>query len=83
MIRMRYHVLVKFHRLFPREVLTARPRARRSVADAHNWFGYSLYRECRWMDAVGRLRASLRVWPWQGRAWWYLGTAYLRSALGR
>jgi glycosyltransferase involved in cell wall biosynthesis len=72
MIRMRYHVLVKFHRLFPREVLTAGPRARRSVADAHNWFGYTFAGAGLWDRARPSLRTSVRLWPAQRRAWWLL-----------
>ena len=81
--RPRFALLDKATRTFPEEIRALGPRGRRIVADTHNWFGYRLYREGRWTDAVGRLRASLRAWPWQGRAWWYLVTAHLRLELGR
>lgn len=72
MIRMRYRVLVKFQRLFPREVSTAGARARRSVADAHNWFGYAFAETGRWRQARPYLWTSVRLWPAQRRAWWLL-----------
>ena len=78
MIRMRYQILAKTHRLFPAEVVAAGPAARRSVADAHNAIGYALAREGRWAEARTFLRTSVRLCPRQRRAWWLL----LRS-LGR
>jgi len=69
MIRMRYQVLVKFQQLFPREVSTAGLPARRSVADAHNWFGYALAEAGRWGQARPFLWTSVRLWPAQRRAW--------------
>lgn len=80
--RGRFHILDKATRTFPDQIRALGCQGRRIIADAHNWFGYCLYRERRWTDAVERLRASLRTWPWQGRAWWYLGLAHLRLALG-
>lgn len=81
--RRRFDLLDKAIRTFPEEIRALGPRGRRIVADTHNWFAYHSYREGRWTDAVGRLRASLQAWPWQGRAWWYLGTARLRLTPGR
>lgn len=81
--RRRFDLLDKASRTFPEEIRALGSLGRRIVADTHNWFGYRLYRERRWRDAVGRLRASLWAWPWQGRAWCYLGTARLRLALDR
>lgn len=72
MIRMRYRALVKMWRLFPREVAAAGAAARRSVADAHNWFGYHLASEGRWNEARPFLRTSIRLCPPQRRAWWLL-----------
>jgi len=72
MIRMRYQVLVKFQQLFPREVSTAGPLARRSVADAHNWFGYAFAEAGLWGQARPFLWTSVRLWPAQRRAWWLL-----------
>lgn len=72
MVRMRYRALVKIWRLFPREVAAAGPPARRSVADAHNWFGYALASKGYWNEARPFLRTSIRLWPLQGRAWWLL-----------
>ncbi len=69
MDRMRHQTLVKAQRLFPAEVRAAGPAARRSVADAHNAFGYAAAAEGRWRDAAPYLAASLRLWPLQRRAW--------------
>lgn len=69
MDRARYQTLVKIHRLFPQEVAAAGSAARRSVADAHNCFGYALVGETRWHDARPYLWTSVRLWPWQRRAW--------------
>jgi glycosyltransferase involved in cell wall biosynthesis len=77
--RGRFHTLDKAARIFPDQIRALGSQGRRIVADTHNWFGYHSYREGRWTDAVGRLRASLRVWPWQGRAWFLL----IRSLLAR
>lgn len=72
MDRARYQTLVKIGRLFPREVASAGPAARRSVADAYNGLGYLLAAERRWREARPYLRASVALWPWQRRAWWRL-----------
>jgi len=72
MIRMRYHVLGKMWRHFPREVAAAGQAARRSVADAHNWFGYTLAEKGCWDEARSFLQTSIRLWPLQRRAWWML-----------
>lgn len=77
MIRTRYQTLTKMSRLFPREVAEAGWPARRSVADAHNHFGYALAAAGRWSEARPFLGASVRLWRWQLRAWWLL----LRSAV--
>ncbi len=79
----RFHLLDKATRTLPERIRALGWRGRRIVADTHNWFGYRLYREGRWADALGRLRASLAAWPWQGRAWWYLGSAHLRLVRGQ
>jgi glycosyltransferase involved in cell wall biosynthesis len=72
MIRMRYHVLVKFQQLFPRAVCTAGQLARRSVADAHNRFGFFFAETGRWGQARPLLWTSVRLWPAQRRVWWLL-----------
>ena len=72
MDRMRYQTLVKMRRLFPAAVAAAGPAARRSVADAHNGFGYGLAHEGRWREVTPYLWTSVRLWPWQRRAWWLL-----------
>lgn len=69
MDRMRHQTLVKAQRLFPAEVRAAGPAARRSVADAHNAFGYAAAAEGRWREAAPYLATSLRLWPLQRRAW--------------
>ena len=79
MTDMRYRTLVRIFRLYPTEVLTASWLARRSVADAHNAFGYSLAGQGSWAEARPYLRFSVRLWPWQRRAWPLL----LRSLLTR
>jgi len=80
--RRRFDLLDKATRIFPDRIRVLGRLGRRIVADTHNWFGYRLYREGRWTEARGRLRASLRVWPWQRRAWWYLASAHLHQARG-
>ena len=80
--RRRFHLLEKAARMFPAQIRALGWRGRRIVANNHNWFGYRLYHERRWTEALASLRASLRAWPWQGRAWWYLGSARLRLVLG-
>jgi len=72
MVRMRYHMLVKILRLFPKEVKAAGWLARRSVADAHNAFGYALASEGRWAEARRFLRTSIQLYPQQRRVWWLL-----------
>jgi len=79
MTRLRYHILVKIRRLFPREVAAAGWPARRSVADAHNALGYALARPGHWREARSCLWQSVKLWPWQGRAWFLL----IRSLLAR
>ncbi len=79
MTRMRYHILVKMRRLFPGEVAAAGWSARRSVADAHNALGYSLAGQGYCREALPCLWQSVKLWPWQGRAWFLL----LRSLLAR
>lgn len=69
MDRMRYQTLVKAQRFFPAEVRAAGAAARRSVADAHNAFAYSLAAEGRWREAAPYLGTSLRLWPLQRRVW--------------
>lgn len=69
---MRCQTLVKMRRLFPVEVTAASRAARRSVADAHNGFGYALARGRRWREAKPYLWTSARLWPWQRQAWWLL-----------
>lgn len=70
--RRRFNLLDKAIRTFPDQIRALGRPGRRLVADTHNWFGYRLYQEGRWANALERLRASLRAWPWQGRAWWFL-----------
>ena len=72
MDRMRCLTLAKIQQLYPQEVLAAGVAARRSVADAHNWFGYGLAEAGRWGEARPILWTSVRLWPAQGRAWWLL-----------
>jgi glycosyltransferase involved in cell wall biosynthesis len=80
--RRRFGLLDKAIQTYPEEIRALGWRGRRIVADTHNWFGYKLYREGRWADARARLRASLRAWPLQGRAWWYLSSSRLHLAIG-
>lgn len=82
MTRLRYHILVKIRRLFPREVAAAGWPARRSVADAHNQFGYALAAAGRWPEARPFLGASVRLWRWQRRAWWLLFRSAVAPAGG-
>lgn len=70
--RRRFDLLDKATRVFPEQIRVLGRPGRRLVADTHNWFGYRLYRERRWAQARERLQASLRAWPCQGRAWWFL-----------
>ena len=79
MVRSRYRILVKIHHLFPREVVAAGWRARRSVADAYNAAGYARVRQRQWREARPCLWQSVGLWPWQGRAWFLL----FRSLLAR
>jgi hypothetical protein len=80
--RRRFDLLDKAIGTFPEEIRALGWPGRRIVADTHNWFGYRLYRQGRWADALPRLRASLRAWPLQGRAWWYLSSSHLHLAMG-
>jgi hypothetical protein len=79
----RFDLLDKAVGTFPEEIRALGWRGRRIVADTHNWFGYRLYEEGRWSDALARLRASLRTWPLQGRAWWYLSSSHFHLAMGQ
>jgi GT2 family glycosyltransferase len=72
MVYSRFQVLVKMSRLFRREVARAGPAARRSVADAHNALGYARAKQGQWRDARPNLWESVRLWPWQRRAWFLL-----------
>lgn len=76
---MRWQTLVKAHRLFPSEVREAGEPARRSVADARNALAYRLATGGGWDCARGHLWASVRLWPWQRRAWLMLA----RCLVGR
>jgi glycosyltransferase involved in cell wall biosynthesis len=69
MVRSRYRILAKIRDLFPREVAGAGPAARRSVADAYNALGYARAKGKQWREARAYLWTSLRLWPWQRRAW--------------
>ena len=69
---MRYQTLVKAFRVFPAEVMNSKPAARRSVADAHNGMGYALVTNGKRQEAQSYLWSSVRLWPWQRRAWWVL-----------
>jgi glycosyltransferase involved in cell wall biosynthesis len=53
---------------------------RRLVADMHNWFGYQAYERGDYPRATRRLLASLRTWPWQGRAPLVLARTLLRRS---
>lgn len=82
MTRMRFHILVKIHRLFPVAVKGAGRPACRSVAGAHNQFGYALAAAGRWPEARPFLGASVRLWRWQRRAWWLLFRSAVAPAGG-
>jgi glycosyltransferase involved in cell wall biosynthesis len=82
MTKMRFHILVKIHRLFPVAVEGAGRPACRSVADAHNQFGYALAAAGRWPEARPFLGASVRLWRWQRRAWWLLFRSAVAPAGG-
>ena len=83
MNRMRYTTLVRIHQRYPAQVRSAGSSARRSVADAYNWYGYTFASDGRWHEAMPFLWTSIRLWPWQRRGSFLLVMSLLRSGLIR
>ena len=77
----RFQVLEKAASLHHTALTALGGSGRQLVADVQNWFGYQAYDRGDWAEAIRRLHASLRVWPWQRRALVLLGLGYVRQWL--
>ncbi|HEV8539750.1 MAG TPA: glycosyltransferase [Nitrospiraceae bacterium] len=77
----RFHVLEKAARAHQPAIAALGGSGRQLLADVQNWFGYQAYARGDWAEAIRRLQASLRAWPWQRRAPVLLGMGYFRQWL--
>jgi len=76
--RRRFDLLDKVIVRFYEQIRSLGSPGDRLIADTHNWFAIRHYRLGFWKESRKRFEASLRVWPWQRKAWLYLISDYAK-----